>query len=205
MTPIVALYARVSTRQQEQEATIESQLSQLLSYAQQQGYRIDPVHQYLDQAVSGAQLNRSGLNRLRDAIAAHAIELLLCAAPDRLARTLGLQLVLLAEFRRAGVTVVFLDHPQLGTDPQSQLLLQIQGAFAEYERDLSANACIAASSTACARVKCPPVPPRAITINAARQTAPPLGRCSRKLPRLCGRSLRGMLKPAGRCGTSKTN
>ena len=136
MTPIVALYARVSTRQQEQEATIESQVAQLLSYAQQQGYRIDPAHQYLDQAVSGAQLQRRGLNQVRDAVAAHEIELLLCAAPDRLARTLGLQLVLLEEFRRAGVTVVFLDHPQLGTDPQSQLLLQIQGAFAEYERDL---------------------------------------------------------------------
>jgi len=136
MTPIVALYARVSTRQQEQETTIESQLAQLLSYAQQQGYRIDPTHQYLDQAVSGTQLNRRGLNQVRDAAAAHEIDLLLCAAPDRLARTLGLQLVLLEEFRRAGVTVVFLDHPQLGTDPQSQLLLQIQGAFAEYERDL---------------------------------------------------------------------
>jgi len=136
MTPIVAVYARVSTRQQEQETTIESQLAQLLSYAQQQGYRIDPTHQYLDQAVSGTQLNRRGLNQLRDAAAAHEIDLLLCATPDRLARTLGLQLVLLEEFRGAGVTVVFLDHPQLGTDPQSQLLLQVQGVFAEYERDL---------------------------------------------------------------------
>ena len=36
------LYARVSTRRQEQEATIESQLDQLLTAATQQGYEIPP-------------------------------------------------------------------------------------------------------------------------------------------------------------------
>ncbi len=35
-----ALYARVSTRRQEQEATIESQLDRLLSYARQHDYDI---------------------------------------------------------------------------------------------------------------------------------------------------------------------
>ena len=48
-----ALYARVSTRRQEQEATIESQLDRLLSYAQQHGYEIPPDLKFIDQAVSG--------------------------------------------------------------------------------------------------------------------------------------------------------
>lgn len=136
MNERVALYARVSTRQQEQEATIASQIDQVLTYAAQAGYHIAAAHQYVDQAVSGSQLQRGGLDRLRDAVAARELDVLLCVAPDRLARSLGLQLVLLAEFRRAGVAVYFVNQPQLGDDPQAQLLLQLQGAFAEYESTL---------------------------------------------------------------------
>jgi site-specific DNA recombinase len=53
--------------------------------------------------------------------------------PDRLARKYAYQVLLLEEFRRAGVEVAFLQHPISG-DPNDQLLLQIQGAIAEYER-----------------------------------------------------------------------
>jgi len=136
MSLVVALYARVSTAQQEQAATIASQLAQLQHYAQQHGYTIAPDHQYIDQAISGTQYRRSSLDRLRDAIAAREIDMLLCAAPDRLARSLGLQLVLIEECRQASVQIVFLTQPDLGDDPQSHLLLNIQGAFAEYERSL---------------------------------------------------------------------
>ena len=133
MNERVALYARVSTRQQEQEATIASQIDQILAYAMQVGYQITEAQQYVDQAVSGSQLQRGGLDRLRDAVAAREVDVVLCVAPDRLARSLGLQQVLLAEFRRAGVAVYFVNQPQLGDDPPAQLLLQLQGAFAEYE------------------------------------------------------------------------
>ena len=131
-----ALYARVSTRRQEQEATIESQLDRLLSYAQQHGYELPAELQFIDQAVSGKQLARPGLDRLRDAAAAGAMPTLLCLSPDRLARNLGAQQVVLDELRRAAVTVIFLDQPSLGDSPQAKLLLDIQGAFAEYERVL---------------------------------------------------------------------
>lgn len=131
-----ALYARVSTRRQEQEATIESQLERLLSYAQQQACEIPAELQFIDQAVSGQRLARPGLDRLRDAAAAGAFTTLLCLSPDRLARNLGAQQVVLDELRAAAVTVVFLDQPSLGDSPQAQLMLNIQGAFAEYERVL---------------------------------------------------------------------
>ncbi len=136
MTEIAAIYARVSTRQQVQAATISSQVAALQAYAEQQGYLVPATQQYLDQGVSGARLQRRGLDQLRDAVASGAVDVVLCAAPDRLARTLGLQLVLLDEFRRAGVALHFLNQPQLAQDSETQLLLQIQGAFAEYERTL---------------------------------------------------------------------
>ena len=131
-----ALYARVSTRRQEQEATIESQLDRLLSYARQHDYEIPPELQFIDQAVSGKHLARPGLDRLRDVAAIGALPTLLCLSPDRLARNLGAQQVVLDELGQAAVTVIFLDQPSLGDSPQAKLLLDIQGAFAEYERVL---------------------------------------------------------------------
>jgi len=47
----VAIYARVSTTRQEQAATIKSQVAALESYAQEQGYEIDTVLVFLDQAL----------------------------------------------------------------------------------------------------------------------------------------------------------
>jgi site-specific DNA recombinase len=129
-----ALYARVSTRRQEKEATIESQLAQLLNYAREKGYGLAAEHQFVDQAVSGKYLARPGLDRLRDAAMVGAFEVLLCLSPDRLARSLGAQQVVLDELERAGIDIVFLNQPNLDDSPQAQLLLNIQGAFAEYER-----------------------------------------------------------------------
>jgi site-specific DNA recombinase len=129
-----ALYARVSTRRQEKEATIESQLAQLLSYAREQGYALADEHQFVDQAVSGKYLARPGLDRLRDAALVGAFEVLLCLSPDRLARSLGAQQVVLDELGRAGIDIIFVNQPTLDDSPQAQLLLNIQGAFAEYER-----------------------------------------------------------------------
>jgi site-specific DNA recombinase len=129
-----ALYARVSTRRQEQEATIESQVARLLAYAEEHGYPLPPERQFIDQAISGTYLARPGLDRLRDAAMIGDFDLLLCLSPDRLARSLGTQQVVLDELQRASVEVVFLNQPDLGDSPQAQLLLNIQGAFAEYER-----------------------------------------------------------------------
>jgi site-specific DNA recombinase len=129
-----ALYARVSTRRQEQEATIESQVAQLLAYAEKHGYPLPSEHRFIDQAISGRYLARPGLDRLRDAAAISDFDVLLCLSPDRLARSLGAQQVVLDELQRVGVDVVFLNQPDLGDSPQAQLLLNIQGAFAEYER-----------------------------------------------------------------------
>jgi len=131
-----AIYARVSTRRQEKEATIESQIAKLLEYAQEQEIDIPSEYRFVDQAVSGARLARPGLDRLRDQIQLGGIEVVLCLSPDRLARQLGAQQVLMDEFKQAGVEVRFLDQPELGDDPRAKLLLDIQGVFAEYERIL---------------------------------------------------------------------
>src|SRR6266446_6578886 len=75
----------------------------------------------------------AGLERLRDVIAAGTVDRLYVHSPDRLARKYAYQVILVEEFRQAGVEVVFLNR-ELGRSPEDDLLLQVQGMIAEYER-----------------------------------------------------------------------
>ena len=134
MTRQAALYARVSTPQQEQEATIESQIAALETFASQEGYQLDTGLYFMDQAISGSQLDRPALNRLRDMAVERLFSVVLCYSTDRLARCYAHQWVLLDELRRVGIEVIFVNQPAAPEGPQGQLFLGIQGLFAEYER-----------------------------------------------------------------------
>ena len=87
----------------------------------------------LDDGYSGSYLDRPALDRLRDLAREHTIELVYIHSPDRLARRYVHQVLLMEELERFGCDVVFLEHTP-SKDPNSQLLTQIQGAIAEYER-----------------------------------------------------------------------
>lgn len=131
-----AIYARVSTLQQEREATIDSQIAELKRYAAEQDYELSQAHIFVDQGISGAQLARTGLDRLRDEAAERAFEVVLILTPDRLARQYAHQCVLMDELKRQGTQVLFINQPPGDDTPQAQLMLGIQGVFAEYERAL---------------------------------------------------------------------
>jgi site-specific DNA recombinase len=128
-----ALYARVSTERQDREQTIDSQVSALTAWIREQGYRLTDDRVYCDRGSSGARLDRPALDQLRDDAQAGAFDVVAIVTPDRLARKFAYQALLLDELRRAGVEVVFVQHP-VSDDPHDQLLLQIQAAVAEYER-----------------------------------------------------------------------
>ena len=88
---------------------------------------------FIDEGQSGAVLVRPALERLRDQAAAGLIDRLYVHSPDRLARKYAYQILLVEEFQRCGIEVVFLNH-EIGDKPEEQLLLQVQGMIAEYER-----------------------------------------------------------------------
>jgi site-specific DNA recombinase len=132
MKPI-ALYARVSSEQQAQQATIASQIAALKDRAQADGHLVLPQDVYVDEGFSGATLVRPALERLRDRAAEGAVEILYVHSPDRLARKYAYQVLLLDELRRHGVTPVFL-HGPAGETAEDELLVQVQGMIAEYER-----------------------------------------------------------------------
>jgi site-specific DNA recombinase len=129
----IALYARVSTEQQARDHTIASQVAALHERIAADEQSLAPEDSYVDEGYSGSFLVRPGLERLRDAVATGEIERVYVLAPDRLARRYAHQVLLMEEFRRAGAEVIFLNHA-IGGTAEDDLLLQIQGVIAEYER-----------------------------------------------------------------------
>jgi len=129
----VALYARVSSEQQEQRGTVASQLDALRTYACEHQMEICEEYVCVDDGYSGARLDRPALDRLRDGARLGAFETILVLCPDRLARKYAYQILIVEELERFGVPVHFLDNPP-STDPNAQLLVQMQGVIAEYER-----------------------------------------------------------------------
>jgi site-specific DNA recombinase len=134
MTPVqAAIYARVSSAQQAEAHTIASQVAALRERVAADGLPLSDALQCIDEGYSGATLVRPALERLRDLVAAGAVDRLYVHSPDRLARKYAYQVVLVDEFQRAGVEVIFLNKA-LGQSPEDDLLLQVQGMMAEYER-----------------------------------------------------------------------
>src|SRR6184192_2067779 len=99
---------------------------------------MEKKHEYHDEGYRKARLGRPGLDRLRDHAALADLDVALVTAPDRLARNYVHQVLLIEELAGHGCQVEFLDRP-MSSDPHDQLLLQIRGAVAEYERTLIAE------------------------------------------------------------------
>src|SRR5215203_4475707 len=129
----VALYARVSSDQQTEQGTIASQVAVLEARILQDGLPLEPDHRFIDEGHSGATLIRPALEHLRDAVATGTVDRVYVHSPDRLARRYAYQVLLIDEFRRLGVEIVFLNRA-IGLSPEDDLLLQVQGMVAEYER-----------------------------------------------------------------------
>nr|NHB98826.1 recombinase family protein [Photorhabdus stackebrandtii] len=130
---IAAIYARVSSSQQKEKNTIASQTAALHEFAHEQGFSVPDEWIIEDEGFSGASLLRPGLERLRDLAAEGQLQAILVYSPDRLSRKYAYQVLLLEEFTRNGVETLFIKAPRSDT-AEDQLLLQLQGMIAEYER-----------------------------------------------------------------------
>jgi site-specific DNA recombinase len=128
-----AIYARVSSARQRKDETIASQTAALRAHAAALGVELPEEWVFEDEGHSGATLLRPALERLRDLVASVGVDVVLCYAPDRLARKFAYQALLIEEFARAGTRVQFVRGPR-GDSPEDALLVQFQGMFAEYEK-----------------------------------------------------------------------
>ena len=131
----VAAYVRVSTSRQVKLQTIDQQLEMVSRYAREKGWELAEEDIFRDDGYSGTTLKRPALDALRDKARMRELGVVVVPSPDRLARNYVHQMVLVEELEKAGCKVEFVERP-MSSEPNDQLLLQIRGAVAEYERTL---------------------------------------------------------------------
>lgn len=127
----VALYARVSTEEQD----TAGQVQRLEQYAQVQGWEI--VNVWKDEGVSGADSSRPQLDSM---LSANGYNVIVVTKLDRIMRSLiNLEnLVKLLDKRRVSLVSIDegIDTGAEGDDHAKRLVRQILGAVAEWERNM---------------------------------------------------------------------
>jgi site-specific DNA recombinase len=79
------LYARVSTKEQAKKGySLAQQLEALRGHAAREGFAV--VEEVMDPGQSGASLERPGMDRVRDLVAAGGVDVVLAQDKDRFAR-----------------------------------------------------------------------------------------------------------------------
>jgi len=124
----VALYARVSTGEQNPEA----QLIRLRAYALARG---GEALEFADTA-SGATRKRPALDALLEAARRRELEAVVVVKLDRVARSVSHLAELGEELRALDVALVVLDQAIDTATPSGRLLFNVLGSIAEFERDL---------------------------------------------------------------------
>jgi site-specific DNA recombinase len=126
-------YLRVSGEGQigEDKYGLAAQREAVETYAKAQGYEV--AEWYVDEAISGATLDRPELTRLLND-AGGKFAFVIVAKMDRIARDLMAQLWIEKELLRGNVELISVAEPFRGQDPANVLFRQVIGAFAQFER-----------------------------------------------------------------------
>ena len=126
------LYARVSTDEQARSGySLAQQLEALRDYAAAEGYEV--LEEVADPGQSGASLERPGMDRVRDLVAAGGVSVVLAQDRDRFAREPAYHYLLRREFEEHGATIRALNDR--GDDsPEGELTDGILDQLAKYER-----------------------------------------------------------------------
>jgi len=133
-TKLAAIYARVSTTDQADKGySLPTQLEACQAMAQQEGYIVPDTHVFVDD-YTGMSLNRPQFIKLRDLVHQRVVHTVIVYDLDRLSRKLAHQLLLSDEFEQAGVALHIVTMPATEKTPESQLLSNVRGIIAEYER-----------------------------------------------------------------------
>ncbi|MGB6500798.1 MAG: recombinase family protein [Thermoplasmata archaeon] len=126
----VAIYARVSTKEQSTEA----QVAQLTAYCQARGWT--DVAIFRDDGISGVRDNRPELDQLRQRMMAGEFHAVVVSKMDRLGRSLGMILRFWDDADAAGARVIVIDQGIDTSTPTGRLQRNMLAALAEFEREL---------------------------------------------------------------------
>jgi DNA invertase Pin-like site-specific DNA recombinase len=133
----VAIYARVSTADQDPDA----QLFALREYAQRRGFLVH--HEYIDHVTgnidhrsASGKLKDKGYRALMDDVRRREVDCVLVWKYDRFARSLDILIAALQEFGSLGVDFISYTQNIDTTTPMGRLFFHVIGSFAEFEREL---------------------------------------------------------------------
>jgi len=133
-----AVYCRFSTNRQH-VSSIEDQLRKCRDFAARQGWQILDEHIYSDQAVSGASMERIGLQQLLATATAptRKFDCILIDDTSRLTRKLADALNLFEQLSFAGIRLVAVSQGVDSLSPQAELLFGVHGLIdSAYWREL---------------------------------------------------------------------
>src|ERR687883_1311837 len=131
------LYARVSTDEQARSGySLAQQLEALREYAAREGYEV--LEEVVDPGESGASLERPGMDRVRDLVAAGDVSVVLAQDRDRFSREPAYHYLLKREFEEYGTKIRALNDR--GDDsPEGELTDGILDQLAKFERAKTAE------------------------------------------------------------------
>lgn len=127
------IYARVSTDEQAEKGySLSSQIEACERYAKDHQLHVVGIFQ---DDFTGAKLERPEFNKLREMIRRNEADAIIIYCIDRLTRNLAHSLILREEFDRAGVERHTVSRGLASLDADSRMIENIEGVFAEYERE----------------------------------------------------------------------
>jgi DNA invertase Pin-like site-specific DNA recombinase len=132
-TKRAAIYVRVSSGEQNTGA----QERALREYVQRRGWKLQQI--YRDQGVSGASSNRPALNELLKACRRGSVDVVVVWKFDRFARSLKQLMSGLEMCRALGIDFVSVTESIDTSLPSGELVFQMIGAVAQFERSLIAE------------------------------------------------------------------
>lgn len=127
------IYVRNSTVNQRDEATIESQLSEIKERVKQDNNLLIDGCIYQDEGYSGELIIRPALDKLRDDAKKGLFEVLYVYDRGRLSRKFAYQELIIDELNDLGIRFITL-HDVKAETPEEKVLQAMQGVFHEYER-----------------------------------------------------------------------
>jgi DNA invertase Pin-like site-specific DNA recombinase len=128
-----AVYARVSTGEQ----NTEMQERSLREYVNRRGWELSKI--YRDKGFPGAKSSRPALDELMKDCRRRSIDVVIVWKFDRFARSLKTLISALENFRALGIDFVSVTEAVDTSLPAGEMLFQMIGAVAQFERSLIAE------------------------------------------------------------------